>query len=481
MALILTCPQQMKDSLQTDPVKLGVGIDFGTSNSAAAVFDGENLTLVKLAAPHATMPSANYIERDFSITTGQDAIDEYIVGNRARRVELSAEVVGEARTSAGGNDGPAAESETTTVYGQAFHDGALPGRLFRGIKRLLGSDSAERTPIFERRFRLVALITPILVDIRLAIAEIMSGVARACIGHPVNFEGSEKNRNQLALERLSEAYRHAGFLDQFYCPEPVAAAFSYLYKNPKIEGQRVLTLDFGGGTLDLCVLRRCGQSFDIEATHGLGLGGDKIDQTIFREIICPLLGRGERWRRVVDGVEIETLFPFSDFEDLLLNWPVSYMLNQNKYTAPVIQRMSQTDEAAIKFRRLYDLINQNYSYQVFEAIKTCKAELSRSNETILDIPEIDIQVPIARWEFEVLISDMLASLERSIGVVLLKAQVQPSDVDVVLRTGGSSLIPAVVEILERQFPGQVVEHDPFTSVAAGLAIADYYNYGERFN
>jgi hypothetical chaperone protein len=64
---------------------------------------------------------------------------------------------------------------------------------------------------------------------------------------------------------------------------------------------------------------------------------------------------------------------------------------------------------------------------------------------------------------------------------LHKAQVQPSDVDVVLRTGGSSLIPAVVEILEHQFPGKVVEHDPFTSVAAGLAIADYYNYGERFN
>jgi hypothetical chaperone protein len=25
----------------------------------------------------------------------------------------------------------------------------------------------------------------------------------------------------------------------------------------------------------------------------------------------------------------------------------------------------------------------------------------------------------------------------------------------------------------------VVEHDPFTSVAAGLAIADYYGYGDQ--
>jgi len=43
-------------------------------------------------------------------------------------------------------------------------------------------------------------------------------------------------------------------------------------------------------------------------------------------------------------------------------------------------------------------------------------------------------------------------------------------IDLVLRTGGSSLIPAVKDILENQFAGKVVEHDPFTSVAAGLPL-----------
>ena len=52
------------------------------------------------------------------------------------------------------------------------------------------------------------------------------------------------------------------------------------------------------------------------------------------------------------------------------------------------------------------------------------------------------------------------------------------DIDLVLRTGGSSLIPAVKEILDNQFRGKVVEHDPFTSVAAGLAIANYYQLAE---
>jgi hypothetical chaperone protein len=457
----------------------GIGIDFGTSNSAAALFDGEQVMLVKLAEHSAIIPSANYVDRDFVTSTGQKAIDDYIKGNQGRKVELSVEVLGEARTSAGSADGPAGEGETSKVYGKAFNDSGLPGRLFRGTKRLLGNSDSGRTMIFDRAFRLVALVTPILVGIRKALQYRLEDTSHACIGHPVNFEGLEQGRNNIALKRLSESYGHAGITQQSFCPEPTAAAISYLYNHPENEDQRVLTVDFGGGTLDFSILSRTGDSFKVEATHGIALGGDKIDQTIFRELVFPLLGKGERWSRVVDGAEVDTLFPFGEFEDLLINWPVSYMLNQNKYTAPVMQRMVEPDEAATKFKRLYDLIKQNYSYQIFEAIKAFKAELSVQDLAVLDIPEIDIEVTLERWEFEVMISDLLFQLEQAITLILNKAGLQASDIDLVLRTGGSSLIPAVKDILDNQFAGKVVEHDPFTSVAAGLAIADYFNYGDE--
>lgn len=466
-------------SANRPPKQVGIGIDFGTSNSAAAVFDGEQVTLVELAKDSAIMPSANYVDRDFVTSIGQKAIDDYIKGNQGRKVELSVEVLGEARTGTGSGEGPADEGETSKVYGQAFNDSGLPGRLFRGTKRLLGNSSSGRTLIFDRAFRLVALVTPILVGIRKALQGAAHDATHACIGHPVNFEGLEQGRNNVALERLSESYRHAGIIGQSFCPEPTAAAISYLFNHPENEGQRVLTVDFGGGTLDFSILSRVGSTFKVEATHGIALGGDKIDQTIFRELVFPLLGKGERWSRVVDGTEVDTLFPFGDFEDWLINWPVSYMLNQNKYTAPVMQRMVEVDQAAIKFRRLYDLIKQNYSYQVFEAIKAFKAELSTQESAILDIPEIDIEVILERWEFEIMISDQLFQLEQAISLILAKAELEPSDIDLVLRTGGSSLIPAVKDILDNQFPGKVVEHDPFTSVAAGLAIADYFNYGDE--
>ena len=184
-----------------------------------------------------------------------------------------------------------------------------------------------------------------------------------------------------------------------------------------------------------------------------------------------------RWEREVEGKTVETLFPFEAYADLLINWTVSYILNQNEYTTPVIDKMQQGGDSAVKFERLYELITQNYSYQVFQAIKDCKAALSVNDEWVLDIPEIDVEVTITRHEFERMIAPLLSRFEQAVDETLDKAGLDRNEIQLVLRTGGSCLIPAVTNILELRFPGKVVEHDPFTSVAAGLALADYFNYG----
>ena len=476
-----------KDFAQNRPDNVGVGVDFGTSNSAAALFDGNTITLVQLETDNAIMPSASYIDRDFVTCTGQEAIDTYISRNQGRKVELSVEILGEGRTSTGqmdmGSQLPTT-ADTQVFYGQAFNDGSLPGRLFRGTKRLLGSVDTLRVMVFDRPFRLVALITPILLRIRQAIEKACPELPghyaysnRACIGHPVNFEGRDAGHNKVALERLSEAYRYAGITEQHFYPEPTAAALSYLHANPIETSKTLLTVDFGGGTLDLCILARNETHFDVVAIHGIGLGGDHIDQSMFRHILFPLLGKGERWRREVDGKDIDTLFPFDAYGDLLLNWTISYILNQNEYTTPVLDKIRQGGECAVKFERLYELITQNYSYQVFQAIKDCKAALSVQERAVLDIPEIDVEVEITRADFERMIGDLLTRFEQAVNDTLAKANMQPSGIDLVLRTGGSCLIPAVTRILEAHFPDKVVEHDPFTSVAAGLAIADFYGHG----
>ena len=472
--------------------KIGIGIDYGTSNSAAAIFDGSEVHLVQLEMRSAIMPSATYVDKDFRISTGQSAINNYIESNTGRTVELSAEVLGEGRTTTGqiGDKGLPEEGNTQTVYGQSFVDGGQQGRLFRGIKRLLGSSAAPRLMVFDRAFRLVALITPLLLRIRKSIQLLVASQTRAetatdhaCIGHPVNFEGSGENRNRAALEMLSEAYGYAKFTKQTYYPEPNAAALSYLHENKELttKSQTLLAVDFGGGTLDLCLIRREQTEFEVLATHGIGLGGDHIDQVLFKELLFPLLGKGERWKRAGEDREIETLFPFEEYEELLLNWAISYMLNQNKFTTPLMKRISTKDEASIKFQRLYDMIKNNYSYLVFQCIKELKAELSDKEVAKLDIPELDIEFEISRAQFEVMIAGLLEKFSRSISDLLQRVDLHSDDIDLVIRTGGSSLIPAVKRILEAQFPGKVIEHDPFTSVAAGLAIADYQGLGQKLD
>src|SRR3546814_19432504 len=65
-----------------------------------------------------------------------------------------------------------------------------------------------------------------------------------------------------------------------------------------------LTVDFGGGTLDLSVVRysNTGAAFGMLATAGVALGGDRIDQLIFEAMLFPLLGKGETWARMVDEI-----------------------------------------------------------------------------------------------------------------------------------------------------------------------------------
>lgn len=460
---------------------VGIGIDYGTSNSAAAIYDGVTVSVIKLETTSTIMPSATYIDSVYKICTGQNAINTYIEGNTGRTVELSAELLGVGRTTTGqiGDRGLPEEAPSQYMYGQSLIDNGQQGRLFRGVKRLLSTAEKQRIMVFDKPFRLVALITPLLLRIQATITKNLqktnsNAVAdHACIGHPVNFEGSETSSNDSALRLLSESYEYAGFAEKSYCPEPIAATLSYLHANPETASKVLLTVDFGGGTLDFSIIQQTSHSFEVIATHGIGVGGDHIDQLLFKELLFPLLGKGERWRREGAYREIDTLFPFEEYEDLLLNWTVSYMLNQNKFTAPLMQRIKVGDEASEKFRRLYDLIKGNNSYTIFQAIKNLKARLSVETTAVLDVPEIDVEIVVERPRFEEIIKPLLIQFEYAIDYLLADAKIKVKDIDIVLRTGGSSLIPAVKNKLTERFGDKVIEHDPFTSVAAGLAIAEY--------
>jgi hypothetical chaperone protein len=467
-------------AVEHETTRIGVGLDFGTSNSTAAWFDGTSLRYVALEGMNPVMPTAIHLDRNYLSITGSGAIEQYVEENRGRLVELVPEVIGEVSTSVGGGDlsdsNPQLDGERSLVYGPLI-DRTLPGRLFHGLKRLLGDRTIDRLSVFSKPFRLVALITPVLVRMREAIeSQTARRVASLHAGRPVNFEGKDAARNTIATGRLLEAYGYAGLEDVHFYPEPVAATLSYLWRARPSERGIALTVDFGGGTLDLSVVRFEGTAFDVLGTDGIGLGGNRIDQLIFRRVLFPLLGEGEWYARRVEGRMIETPFAFHEFETGLLNWPITHMLNENRTRSMVVEALAQGGPAAIKFERLKDLISYNYSYNCFQAIKRAKAELSETTQSVIDIPELNLQVPFTRDQLNDILADELNNLRRLIDDLLVRVGLQRADITSVIRTGGSSLIVAVKDLLESMFPTKVAMHDPFTSVAGGLAIANYYRY-----
>jgi hypothetical chaperone protein len=149
------------------------------------------------------------------------------------------------------------------------------------------------------------------------------------------------------------------------------------------------------------------------------------------------------------------------------------MLNQARYRSRISDCIAAGGAAARAFERLDELISRNHSYVVFQAIQAAKARLSSVDRTLIDIPELDLAIPVHRAQLDALLRPLMGRIRVLLTQMLEQAGVPPEDVSLVIRTGGSSLLAAVRSLLEDCFPGRVTEHDPFTSVAAGLAIASF--------
>jgi molecular chaperone DnaK (HSP70) len=175
---------------------------------------------------------------------------------------------------------------------------------------------------------------------------------------------------------------------------------------------------------------------------------------------------------------VDTLFPFHEFEPGIINWPTTFLLNQNHWRAMVVERIASGGPGAEKFQRLLDLITFNYSHNCFQAIRRAKVALSSGLDTSIDIPELNLNVPFSRARLDAILAPVLERTRECVQTVLEHACITAGEVDVVIRTGGTSEIVAVRALLEELFANKVEGHDPFTSVACGLAIASHG--GHRF-
>jgi hypothetical chaperone protein len=158
---------------------------------------------------------------------------------------------------------------------------------------------------------------------------------------------------------------------------------------------------------------------------------------------------------------------------LLLNWQFTHMLNTPVLRSQLRNGIDHGGETRVKLDRLRRLITRNLSYTVFRAIEEAKIDLSNQEVATIRLPQLKLAVPLTRTEFADMLAEPLAEIEDCLRITLERSGLRAEDIQAVVRTGGSSRIFAVRELLERRFPGRVVEHQAFTSIAGGLAIANW--------
>jgi molecular chaperone DnaK len=211
-----------------------VGIDLGTTFTAAAVWRNGHAEIASLGSRAAVIPSVVLLRDDETVLTGETA-------NRRGLTE--------------------------------------PQRLAREFKRRLG----DTTPILlgGSPYSAEALMARLL---RWTVDEVATREggqpSRLCICHPANW-GPYKR------ELLTNAVRMADIdVPTTFVTEPEAAAVFYAQQQRVEPGATVAVYDLGGGTFDAAVLRKTAHGFELLGQpEGIErLGGIDIDAAVFAHV-----------------------------------------------------------------------------------------------------------------------------------------------------------------------------------------------------
>ena len=223
-----------------------LGIDLGTTLSAAATARDGLIEIVQLGEGTATMPSIVVVRADV----------EVLVGDAAERASANE-----------------------------------PARTARGFKRRLG----DPNPIVlgGKPYGAESLLAQLLRAIVARVSDAAGGPPDSIVlTHPASY-GPDK----IAL--LEQAVRQAGIDNVTFLTEPEAAAIHDDQREPLTVGSVVAVYDFGGGTFDAAILRKTETGFELlgtpeEMEH---LGGIDFDEAFSSSVVGFVSANGIAWTR----------------------------------------------------------------------------------------------------------------------------------------------------------------------------------------
>ncbi|MBE9172846.1 molecular chaperone DnaK [Cyanobium sp. LEGE 06143] len=238
-------------------------------------------------------------------------------------------------------------------------------------------------------------------------------VTQAVITVPAYFNDSQR-------QATKDAGKIAGLEVLRIINEPTAAALAYGLD--KKSNERILVFDLGGGTFDVSVLEVGDGVFEVLSTSGdTHLGGDDFDKVI-----------------------------------------VDYLASSFKSNEGIDLRQ---DKQALQ--------------RLTEAAEKAKIELSSATQSEINLPFITatpegpkhLDLTLTRAKFEELASKLIDRCRVPVEQALKDAKLSSSELDEVVMVGGSTRIPAVLELVKRvtgKAPNQTVNPDEVVAVGAAI-------------
>ena len=404
-----------------------LGVDFGTSNTAAGYLAGGRPRLIEFAPGRTTMPTTFFFDFDTR---------RMLIGDPAN---------------------------------QALLEGA-EGRFMRALKRVLGTSLMhERRQILNERVTFVDIISRFLAEVK-ARAEAQSGLVfdRVLSGRPVVFHGAGDPREADAEADLRACYLAAGFHDVDFMPEPEAAAIA----SGALEqaGTVGLIVDVGGGTSDFSLFRSDGTGVSILANHGLRIGGTDFDRSIIIDHVMPQLGKGGELRKVLGPGSTPT--PNGIFNDLATWELIPFLYTpQNRRLAAEMVRLAHEPG---KLSRLAKVLDEELGHEMSFAVERGKIAANGADQATILLDQIEpaLAVPLTADSLTDSLARYADALGEGVRETVRLAGLEVSSVERVVYVGGSSLMSMVSETVKALLPQATHSFsEVFTAVADGLAIA----------
>lgn len=449
-----------------------IGIDFGTSYSAAAAIVGGELVLVRFGDAQQFRTAVYFPELvpdpgEFELTPALEAqLDAHI---RAARADMRRQPsAGPARSDEDmrrdalrvvrrqwmEEQTRQATASVASFQHALFGEEAVQGYLESGGGNLIESPKSMFGYRLDPQVRkvIVHIATHILEHIRLtASRQFDQPVRGAVIGRPVEFRSSMGAAgSEQAIEILREAAAAAGFDEVRFLEEPAAAAMHY--HRSLDERQHALIVDIGGGTTDVTHAELGGDAAPVIARNwGLPKGGTDLDVGLSLHRFMPLLGKDivrVPQHQFVEAASVHNLPKQREFRKQ----------NYRLLAPPYGPRLRALQELGATTR-----LNQTAE----------RSKIALSHHThhraALDFIEPGLAADIHRDDLDAAIEPFLAQMERTLATVRQELQTPPASV---FLTGGTSRSPQVKARVKACFPEVPLVHgDPSLGVVSGLAVA----------